>query len=80
MIKFNLNALKTINPDMLNLRKPSNLAFHNLSDSELPTGTQRLLGLSLKLCLQQGRPTPAIEDTIIKMQRLIRIRHWISEL
>jgi hypothetical protein len=75
-----INALKMINPDMLDLKQPSNLAFHNLSDSELPTGTQRLLGLSLKFCLQQGRPTPAIEETIRKMQRSIRIQHWISEL
>jgi hypothetical protein len=75
-----IKALKTINPDMLVLRQPSNLAFHNLSDSELPTRTQQLLGLSLKFCLQQGRPTPAIEDTIRKMQRSIIIQHWISEL
>jgi hypothetical protein len=70
-----------INPGILDLRQPSNLAFHNLSDSELPTGTQRLLELSLNLFfLQQGRPTPTIEDTIRKMQRSIIIQHWISKL
>jgi hypothetical protein len=38
-----VDALKTINPKMLELRQPSNHAFHNLLDSELSTGTQRLL-------------------------------------
>jgi hypothetical protein len=36
--------------------------------------------MSLKFCLQQYRPTPAIDTTIQKMQRSIRIRHWLLQL
>jgi hypothetical protein len=68
----NINALKTIHPDMLELRQPSNRAFHNLSYSQLPMGTHQLLGIS--------RPSPAIDNTISRMQRSIRIQHWISQI
>jgi hypothetical protein len=64
--KNKINALKKIDPEKLELRPPTNLAFHNLSDTKLPTGTKHLLGLSLKFCLEQNRPTPAIETTIQK--------------
>jgi hypothetical protein len=77
--KNKINALKSIDPEKLELRQPTNLAVHNLSDTKLPTGTQRLLGLSLKFCLEQNRPKPAIETTIHKMKRSIRIRYWLDQ-
>jgi hypothetical protein len=58
-----INALKTINPGMLDLRQPSNLAFHNLSDSELPKGTQRLLGLSLNFFFSSKEDQPLLLKT-----------------
>jgi hypothetical protein len=37
--KNKINALKSIDQEKLELRKPRNLSFHNLSDTKLPTGT-----------------------------------------
>jgi hypothetical protein len=73
-----INALKEINPNILELGQPTDLAFHNLSNTDLPTGAQRLLGHSLKFCIAEQRPTPAIEATLQRMQCSIRIRHWID--
>jgi hypothetical protein len=77
--KNKINALKAIDPAKLELRQPTNLAFHNLSDTKLPTGTKCLLGLSLKFCLEQNRPKHAIETTIQNMKRSIRIRYWLDQ-
>jgi hypothetical protein len=35
--------------------------------------------LSLKFCLEQNWPKPAIETTIQKMKRSIRIRYWVDQ-
>jgi hypothetical protein len=77
--KNKLNALKSIDPEKIELRQPTNLAFHNISDTKLPTGTQHLLRLSLKFCLEQNRPKSAIETTIQKIKRSIRITYWLDQ-
>jgi hypothetical protein len=38
--KNKIKALKTIDPEMLELIHPSNMVFHNLSNPQLPMGTQ----------------------------------------
>jgi hypothetical protein len=40
---------------------------------------KRLLGLSLIFCIEQNHPKPAIEATIQKKKRSIRIRHWLDQ-
>jgi hypothetical protein len=59
-----INALKTINPDIIELGQPTNLAFHNLSNTNLPTGAHCLLSLSLKFCIAEQCPPLAIKATL----------------
>jgi hypothetical protein len=42
-------------------RQPSNATFHNLAGKELPCGSEQLLGLSLKFCIQEKIPTPQVK-------------------
>jgi hypothetical protein len=59
-----INALKTINPDIIELGQPTNLTFHNLSNTNLPTGAHCLLSLSLKFCIAEQCPPLAIKATL----------------
>jgi hypothetical protein len=74
--KNKIAALTSMDTSLLVGKQPNNLAFHNLDGTSLPAGANELLGLGLKFCVQRPTPKPEIRDTISKLTRSIRIRHY----
>jgi hypothetical protein len=70
-------ALKTMDLRLLE-RQPSNATFHNLTGKELPCGSEKLLGLSLKFCIQEKMLTPQVNKTLTKLRRAVRLRAWLD--
>jgi hypothetical protein len=71
------DALKTMDLCLLE-RQPYNATFHNLTGKELPCGSEQLLGLSLKLCIQENIPTPQVNKMLTKLRRSVRLRAWLD--
>jgi hypothetical protein len=73
-------ALTSIDTSLLVGKQPSNLAFHNLDKSILPAGSNELLWLGLKFCIQRPKPKPELKNTITRLTRSILIRHYTMNL
>jgi hypothetical protein len=53
---------------------PSNMAFHNLClNAQTPPGTEFLLGLGLKYCIEAPRPYQRLASSILRIQRSVRL-------
>jgi hypothetical protein len=53
---------------------PSNMAFHNLClNAQTPPGTDFLLGLGLKYCIEAPRPYQCLASSIQQIQRSVRL-------
>jgi hypothetical protein len=70
------DALKTMDLRLVE-RQPSNATFHNLKGKELPCGSEQLLGLSLKFCIQENIPTPQVNKILTKLRRAVRLCAWL---
>jgi hypothetical protein len=54
--------------------RPSNMAFHNLcTTAQKPPGTEFLLGLGLKYCIESPIPFQRVEKLIRQIQRSVRL-------
>jgi hypothetical protein len=53
-------------------RQPSNFTFHNITGN--PCGSEQLLGLSLKFCVQEKIPVPQVTKTLARLRRAARLR------
>jgi hypothetical protein len=63
---------------LLESRQPSNATLHNLSGKKLPCGSDQLLGLSLKFCIQETIPKLQVKKTIERLRRAIRLQSWLD--
>jgi hypothetical protein len=59
-------------------RQPANAAFNNLTGKDLPCGSEKLLGLSLNLCIQEKIPTQQVNKMLLKLRRAVRLRAWLD--
>ena len=61
------------------LFKRNQVAYHNLCEStKPPTGTERLLWLGLKFCIQKPLPKPALDSHFERLIRSVRIHHLFA--
>jgi hypothetical protein len=73
------NALKTLLTQFF-LQTPTNLWCHNLCKNiTLPPGYNQLLGLGLNYYIKTIHPNPNIKITIVRMEKLIWLKHWIDK-
>jgi hypothetical protein len=63
---------------LLDSRQPSNATFHNLTGKKLPCGSDQLLGLSLKFCIQEKIPKPQVAKTVARLRRAVRLQAWLD--
>jgi hypothetical protein len=63
---------------LLDSRQSSSAAFHNLMGKKLPCGADQLLGLSLKLCIQEKIPKPQVAKTVARLRRAVRLKAWLD--
>jgi hypothetical protein len=63
---------------LLDSRQPSNATYHNLTGKKLPCGSDQLLGLSLKFCIQEKIPKPQVAKTVARLRRAIRLTTWLD--
>jgi hypothetical protein len=71
-------ALRTMDLSLLESRQPSNATLHNLSGKKLPCGSDQLLGLSLKFCIQETIPKLQVAKTIARLRRAVRLQAWLD--
>jgi hypothetical protein len=59
--------------------RPNNMAFHNLcSTAQTPPGTEFLLGLGLKYCIESPCPFQRLEKSIRRIQRSVRLHFAVK--
>ena len=59
--------------------RPQNLACHNFCRTiQPPTGLSALLGLGHKFCIERARPPSRCVDSMARLRRSVRLRHWIN--
>jgi hypothetical protein len=75
-----IEALTTMDTSLMLSKKQKNLAFHNLENINLPAGTNELLGLGLKFCVQRPTPKPEFKDTYSRLTRSVRIRQHTLDM
>jgi hypothetical protein len=63
---------------LLESSQPSNATIHILSGKKLPCGSDQLLGLSLKFCIQETIPKMQVAKTIARLRRAIRFQAWLD--
>jgi hypothetical protein len=62
------------------LQSPTNQRCHNLCQNiQPPPGFNYLLGLGLNFCIETLNPKPNINRTIERLQKSIRLKHWMRE-
>jgi hypothetical protein len=67
-------------PPRLFLERPERGGFHNLCTTLVPPeGTNNLLRLGLKYCIEQGRPNQKIVACIERMKRSVRLKNYLME-
>jgi hypothetical protein len=71
------DALKTMDLRLLE-RHPSNATFHNLTGKESPFGSEQLLCVSLKFCVQEKIPTQQVNKMLTKLRRAVRLCTWLD--
>jgi hypothetical protein len=71
-------ALRTMDISLLESKQPSNATLHNLSGKKLPCGSDQLLGLSLKFCIQETIPKLQVTKTIERLRRAVRLQAWLD--
>jgi hypothetical protein len=52
--------------------------FHNMSGKKLPCGSDQLLGLSLKFCIQEKIPKLQVAKTVARLRRALRLQAWLD--
>jgi hypothetical protein len=67
-------ALRTMDLRLLESRQPSNATLHNLSGKKRPCGSDQLLGLSLKFCIQETVPKLQVAKTIARLRQTVRFQ------
>ncbi len=73
------SALKAL-PTRFVLQSPANQYCHNLcTETAPPPGYNYLLGLGLNYCIESLHPKPNINVTVKKMEKSIRLKHWLSK-
>jgi hypothetical protein len=73
-------ALTTMDTSLLLSKQQKNLAFHNLDNTNLPAGTNELLGLGLKFCVQRPTPKPELKDTYSRLTPSVHIQQHTLEM
>ena len=67
-------------PQGLYLRTPTKTTYHNLCPREtLPPGTESLIGLGLKFCIENPTPNQEISESNKKITRSIRLRTFFKK-
>jgi hypothetical protein len=73
------SALKAL-PTRFVLQSPANQYCHNLcTETAPPPGYNYLLGLGLNYCIESLHPNPNINLTVKKIEKSIRLKHWLSK-
>jgi len=73
------SALKAL-PSKFVLQSPVNQHCHNLcTETAPPPGYNYLLGLGLNYCIETLHPKPNINLTVKKLEKSIRLKHWLSK-
>ena len=73
------SALQSLSTQLF-IRSPTNLQCHNLCEALIPpAGYNLLLGLGLNFCIEQYTPSPNINNTMERLERSIRLKHWLKE-
>jgi hypothetical protein len=60
--------LRSMDLSLLDSRQPSNATFHNMTGKKLPCGSDQLLGLTLKFCIQEKNPKPQVAKTVARLR------------
>jgi hypothetical protein len=71
-------ALRTMDLSLLDSRQPSNSTFNNMTGNKLPCGSDQLLGLSLKFCIQEKIPKSQVAKTVARLRRAVRLQAWMD--
>jgi hypothetical protein len=71
-------SLRSMDLSLLDSRQPSNATFHNMTGKNIPCGSEQLLGLSLKFCIQEKIPKPQVAKTVARLRRAVRLQAWLG--